>query len=239
MALCSVDWRTKTPVLPTPEPAVTTQRVASQQRATVNGREAQPLLGPEAIDSGQTSALARFFLTRRRIGRGSPDARSYRLSVIYTSPFTRMDDDHSSTDPLCLSRSHHQDADTATWYECHEAALALCEIDAPQFAFWATRQLVELGLKRLIGAGYSRTHDLVALAERALPTSDANEASTRLRDFAADLHRIDPIGDQGRYPEDTRGNPSLNVVCCVERDALIALIDEVFAFVESRTLVVS
>ncbi len=154
----------------------------------------------------------------------------------YESPFRLIDDDHDSIDPLCLSRTHHADPDTATWEECYEAALALCDIEAPQFAFWAARQLVELGLKRLIGSGYPTTHDLVVLIAHAPDITDGTIESERICRFALDLNRIDTRGDGGRYPTDRRGQPALGTVCCIERDVLRDLVRATHDYVDARVL---
>lgn len=147
----------------------------------------------------------------------------------YQSPFRPYDHEHESDDPLCLSRKHHDEPALGTWDECYEAALALCDTEAPQFALWAVRHLVELGLKLLIGPS-ARGHSLQELLDQAPQLSLANP---RMRNFILDLDRLDPKGDACRYGFTASGAVALGDWCCVERSELRQLATEFHRSIET------
>jgi len=157
------------------------------------------------------------------------------------SLFHRIDEDHESLHPQCLSRARLVEPDQETIREFFDAAVILLTTDnaeTPLPAVFLTRQMVELSLKALISPDKAWGHDLGCLLKKLEDRGDDLFASTEpqvsIVEFIRDLNNVDKIGDEFRYPKSSGGRPALEHFCCTETPQLLSQIDRVYEYVERR-----
>ncbi|MER6187738.1 hypothetical protein [Streptomyces sp. NPDC001652] len=156
--------------------------------------------------------------------------------MTYQSPFGDMDTDHEWPDAMCLSRVNCADASEETIGEFFKGAIALIDAGIPQPAFFLARQLAELSLKALLGP--VKGHDLGTLLRQLEEADDdlfaASDDQRLVVEFIRDLYRRDPIGDEGRYPTNTKGAPSLAAVCCANPPLFRKYVNLLFSYTQGR-----
>lgn len=158
--------------------------------------------------------------------------------MTYLSPFGEPSTDHDTPDALCLARVNFDKPMLATVEEYASGALNMIEAGFAQPAFFLARQFAELSLKALIGPNHQRGHDLELLL-KVLEDQD-HDLSIRtdaeqplIRKFILDLHRVDPGGDEGRYPT-SHGQPALDACCCADPVILREHVLRLRSYVEPR-----
>ncbi|MFD4406710.1 hypothetical protein ACFWPH_28505 [Nocardia sp. NPDC058499] len=160
------------------------------------------------------------------------------------NPFRDAAVEHDSgDDALCLSRAHDLDPDVESLRQYTLAAVVNAWEDIPQPAFFNARHSAELLLKTLL-PGYEqdkrlkRCHSLTTLlAELATRSDDllgTGEDQQLIVEFIRELDRHDPNGDQGRYPRDSHGSPSLEKLCCADRDEFVREVARLARYGELR-----
>ncbi|WP_143588493.1 hypothetical protein [Streptomyces albovinaceus] len=158
--------------------------------------------------------------------------------TIYVSPFGDMDKEHEWPDALCLSRTHCANASEQTIGEFYEGAIALIDAGVPQPAFFLARQLAELSLKAFLGPAQKPGHNLGQVLKRLDEGGDdlfAPDGDRHLVvEFIRDLYSRDPKGDEGRYPSNTKGVPSLAAVCCANPELFRQHVDRLFLYTQQR-----
>lgn len=156
----------------------------------------------------------------------------------YRSPFGDPSTDHDTPDALCLARVNFDKPMLATIAEYAAGAVTLIDAGFAQPAFFQARQLAELSLKGLIGPNHPWGHDLEKLLKvledqnHDLFTGTDAEQWLVLA-FVRDLHRVDPGGDEGRYPV-SHGLPALDKCCCADPVILREHVLRLHSYVEPR-----
>ncbi|MFC8627920.1 HEPN domain-containing protein [Streptomyces anulatus] len=104
--------------------------------------------------------------------------------------------------------------------------------------FFLARQLAEHALKALIGPEHKKVHDLETLLEQLAQRNDdllgPGAEQLLIAEFFRDLHRIDPKGDEGRYPASRSGTPALAAVCCANPALLCEYVTLVYLYTQKR-----
>ncbi|MFJ7192156.1 HEPN domain-containing protein [Streptomyces bacillaris] len=156
----------------------------------------------------------------------------------YLSPFGDMDTDHESPDALCLSRAHCTNAPEDTIGEFFQGSLALIDAGVPQPAFFMARQLAELSLKAFLGPRQKAIHRLGEMLDELAENGDdlfaEGDDQRLIVQFIRDLHERDPKGDEGRYPTNRSGEPSLARVCCADPRMLRENVCRLFLYTQKR-----
>lgn len=146
-----------------------------------------------------------------------------------------VDTEHDSDRPLCLQLQNSRDAQLEVWWDFHEAArLLLTRHEGLDFAtFFTARHAIELGLKRLVRSTTDSaptdlvTHSLSGLLEQIPKTHEIwSAAYQQVRHRIAEYHELDPRGDTSRYHVLLDGMASFDGYCCLERDSMLAALDD-------------
>ncbi|MGW4371803.1 hypothetical protein ACWEKT_39925 [Nocardia takedensis] len=163
-------------------------------------------------------------------------------TIEYSSPFVAADIDHDSDQHMfCLSRANCDDPVLETFSEAARSAVILA-VHSLGTAFYLGRQAAELALKAFIPAPLPRrlrySHSLAELLDALAPGDDLLGAGTdqqRIVAFIRDFHRLDPRGDQGRYPTTGRASTlSLIEVCHADADRFITEVNRLAHYTELR-----
>lgn len=164
------------------------------------------------------------------------------VNTSYSSPFVCTKEHESDDQVLCLSRANFDDPTEETFIEVAFAAGLL--IGSPlrlgQPAFFMTRQVAELALKALLTppmTGSAFRHDLDKLLDHFQNLGDdlfaGGVEQSQVVEFIRELHRLDPVGDGGRYSH-TRRALALEGVCHAEPDLLLDELNRLVTYTATR-----